>query len=207
MKRSHEPIFWSLFGAGGVLSALLAPILIFITGIITPIGVWMPPQALDYARVLGFAQHWIGKALLLAVISLFLFHAAHRIYHGLHDLGVHAGTGTMLPARRCADRHAGNSLPADGLRFLGKFRPGPGENNEHPGKPSTLQSSYLALAARWIAAAVSSGISSASSSPDVRQAPGGAIGLIGVTVVVLSPGFSSARSSWRSPASMMPAPR
>lgn len=98
MKRSHEPIFWSLFGAGGVLSALLAPILIFITGIITPIGVWMPAQALDYARVLGFAQHWIGKALLLAVISLFLFHAAHRIYHGLHDIGVHGGTGAMVAA-------------------------------------------------------------------------------------------------------------
>jgi fumarate reductase subunit D len=95
MKKSHEPIFWSLFGAGGVLSALVAPILIVITGIITPIGLWMPPQALDYARVLGFAQHWIGKLLLLAVISLFLFHAAHRIYHGLHDIGVHAGTGTM----------------------------------------------------------------------------------------------------------------
>jgi fumarate reductase subunit D len=34
----------------------------------------------------------------LAVISLFLFHAAHRIYHGLHDLGVHAGTGAMTAA-------------------------------------------------------------------------------------------------------------
>ena len=98
MKRSHEPIFWSLFGAGGVLSALLAPILILITGIITPIGVWMPPQALEYSRVLGFAQHWLGKLLILAVISLFLFHAAHRIYHGLHDLGVHAGAGTMAAA-------------------------------------------------------------------------------------------------------------
>lgn len=98
MKRSNEPIFWSLFGAGGVLSALIAPILIFITGIITPIGLWMPGQALAYSRVLGFAQHWIGKALLLAVISLFLFHAAHRIYHGLHDLGVHAGAGGMVAA-------------------------------------------------------------------------------------------------------------
>ena len=58
----------------------------------------MPQQALRYERVLAFAQHWIGKALLLAVISLFLFHAAHRIYHGLHDLGVHAGTGAMILA-------------------------------------------------------------------------------------------------------------
>jgi fumarate reductase subunit D len=98
MKRSHEPIFWSLFGAGGMLSAAIAPILIFITGIIAPTGLWMPPEALDHARVLGFAQHWIGKLLILAVISLFLFHAAHRIYHGLHDLGVHAGTGTMVAA-------------------------------------------------------------------------------------------------------------
>jgi fumarate reductase subunit D len=95
MKRSHEPIFWSLFGAGGVVSALVAPILILITGIIAPIGIWMPPEALEYERVLGFAQHWLGKAIVLAVIPLFLFHAAHRIYHGLHDLGVHAGTGAM----------------------------------------------------------------------------------------------------------------
>ena len=63
-----------------------------------PIGAWMPPQALDYSRVLGFAQHWFGKLLLLAVISLFLFHAVHRIYKGLHDIGVHAGTGAMVAA-------------------------------------------------------------------------------------------------------------
>jgi len=95
MKRSNEPIFWSLFGAGGVLSALAAPVLIFITGIITPVGLWMPQQALAYSRVLGFAQHWFGKLLVLAVISLFLFHAVHRIYHGLHDVGVHGGPAGM----------------------------------------------------------------------------------------------------------------
>ena len=93
MKRSNEPILWALFGAGGVLSALTGPILIFITGIVAPVGLWMPEEALAYSRVLGFAQHWFGKLLLLAVISLFLFHAAHRIYHGLHELGVHAGAG------------------------------------------------------------------------------------------------------------------
>jgi len=77
---------------------LVAPILIFITGIIAPIGLWMPGEALAYTRVLGFAQHGVGKLFLLAVISLFLFHAVHRIYHGLHDIGVHAGTGAMVAA-------------------------------------------------------------------------------------------------------------
>ena len=97
MKRSTDPIFWSLFGAGGMLSALVAPILILVTGIIAPLG-WIPPQAFAYSRVLGFAQHWFGKLLVLAVISLFLFHAVHRIYHGLHDIEVHTGTGAMIAA-------------------------------------------------------------------------------------------------------------
>ena len=98
MNRSHEPIFWSLFGAGGVLSALIAPILIFITGIIAPIGLWMPPDSLDYPRVIAFAQHWFGKLIILAVISLLLVHAVHRIYHGQQYLGVHSRTGTMAAA-------------------------------------------------------------------------------------------------------------
>ncbi len=93
MKRANEPIVWSLFGAGGVLSALLGPILILITGIVAPTGTGLPPDALAYPRVLAFAQSWYGKAALLAVISLFLWHAVHRIYHSLHDLGLHAGAG------------------------------------------------------------------------------------------------------------------
>ena len=93
MKRTNEPVFWSLFGAGGVLSALLGPILILITGIIVPTGIGIPPQAMAYSRMLAFAQSWCGKVALLAVISLFLWHAVHRIRHSLHDLGIHAGTG------------------------------------------------------------------------------------------------------------------
>ena len=92
MKRANDPIFWALFGAGGVLSALLGPVLILIT-IIAPAGIGVPPGAMAYPRVLAFAQSWCGKAALLAVISLFLWHAVHRIYNSLHDLGIHAGAG------------------------------------------------------------------------------------------------------------------
>jgi fumarate reductase subunit D len=96
MKRSNAPIFWSLFGAGGVLSALAGPVLVFITGIAVPTGIGMPSTALAYARALEFARSLGGKAALFAIIALFLWHAAHRIYHCLHDFGVHPGMATKL---------------------------------------------------------------------------------------------------------------
>jgi fumarate reductase subunit D len=92
MKRSNKPIFWALFGAGGMLSALIAPMLVLLTGIAAPLG-WLPADTLQYDRVLGFVQSAIGKLVLFFVISLFLFHGMHRLYHTLHDFGLHIGPG------------------------------------------------------------------------------------------------------------------
>lgn len=89
MKRSNKPIFWSLFGAGGMLAALAGPALVFVTGLAPPLG-WVP---LAYARSQALAAHPPGKAAVAAVIGLFLFHGCHRLYHSLHDLGVHVGPG------------------------------------------------------------------------------------------------------------------
>jgi fumarate reductase subunit D len=89
MKRSNEPIFWSLFGAGGMLAALIGPALVFITGIAVPFAL-MNPDTMSYTRMLAFSQHWAGKCFAFAVIALFMWHAAHRIAILLHDLGVHA---------------------------------------------------------------------------------------------------------------------
>ena len=90
MKRSHEPIFWSLFGAGGMLAALIGPALVFITGIAAPFGLLLPADAMSYNHLLAFTHHWLGKLFVLAVIALLLWHAAHRIAILLHDFGVHA---------------------------------------------------------------------------------------------------------------------
>ncbi len=91
-KRSNEPIFWALFGAGGVLAAMLLPVVVVVTGIAGPLG-WLGADAIGYERAHGFAASWAGKLFLLGVISLTLWHAFHRIYHSLHDLGVHRGLG------------------------------------------------------------------------------------------------------------------
>ena len=42
-------------------------------------------------RMLAFAQNWAGKSFVFVIIALFAWHAAHRIFHNLHDLGVHNG--------------------------------------------------------------------------------------------------------------------
>jgi fumarate reductase subunit D len=89
MKRSNEPVFWSLFGAGGLLAALIGPALVFITGIAVPFAL-MNPDTMNYAHMLAFSQHWAGKFFVFAVIALFMWHAAHRIAIVLHDLGVRA---------------------------------------------------------------------------------------------------------------------
>jgi fumarate reductase subunit D len=91
MKRSNEPVVWALFGGGGMLSALIGPVLIFITGIAVPLGLLLPTQTMNYETMLAFTRNPIGKAVVLAVISLFLFHGCHRMYHSLHDVGVHTG--------------------------------------------------------------------------------------------------------------------
>lgn len=91
LKRSNAPIFWLLFGAGGMLAALIGPMLVFISGIAGPLGFVLPLGALSYSNMLAFAQNVAGKLFLFAVVTLFVWHAAHRIYHTLHDLGVRAG--------------------------------------------------------------------------------------------------------------------
>ena len=89
VKRSNKPIFWTLFGAGGMLAALTGPALVFITGIAGPLNL----IDISYERAASFAQNGFGKAAIFVVISLFLFHGCHRMYHCLHDLGIHVGPG------------------------------------------------------------------------------------------------------------------
>ena len=86
LKRSNKPIFWALFGAGGMLSALIGPMLMVMTG-------FLGQGVLRYERVLALAHNGFGKFAILAVISLFLFHGCHRMYHCLHDFGIHVGPG------------------------------------------------------------------------------------------------------------------
>lgn len=107
MAKSNKPIFWSLFAAGGTLAAFLAPVLTLLF-LLAALG--HAPDLLSYTRLHTFAAHWFGKLFLWGVISLFLWHAAHRLRVTLHDFGLRqdamvaivvyiaAAVGTLLSA-------------------------------------------------------------------------------------------------------------
>ena len=55
MKRSVAPVFWLLFGAGGMLAALTGPALVLITGLAAPTGIGLSPE-LHVVRARGFVR-------------------------------------------------------------------------------------------------------------------------------------------------------
>ncbi len=88
MAKSNEPMVWSLFSAGGMISALITPVLILITGIAVPLGL-VDGGAIGFERAHAFAANPIGKIILLGLVILPLWHGAHRFRFAAVDLGLH----------------------------------------------------------------------------------------------------------------------
>jgi fumarate reductase subunit D len=85
-NRSNAPIFWLLFGAGGMLAAVFGPALIVITGLLGPLAIGFPESSAKYGHALAFAKTFTGKLVLLAIISLFFWHGAERLFLTLKDM-------------------------------------------------------------------------------------------------------------------------
>ena len=82
MKKHTEPFWWSLFGAGGVLSAMFLPALLLLTGIAFPLG-WLDLPS--YEHIYSLLNPWFSRLLLFGIITFSMFHWAHRFRFTLED--------------------------------------------------------------------------------------------------------------------------
>ena len=82
IKRHPEPLLWMLFSAGGVVSAMLMPVLIALFGVAIPLGLVAAPE---YDRILAVIASPMTRIVLLGLCVLSLFHWAHRFRHTLYD--------------------------------------------------------------------------------------------------------------------------
>ncbi|MBI2718890.1 MAG: fumarate reductase subunit D [Rhizobiales bacterium] len=87
MARSNKPILWLPFAGGGLVAALIMPVLILITGVLVPLGV----LHLHYETIAAVAHNPVGKLVLLGALALPAWHAAHRLRMTAHDLGLGGG--------------------------------------------------------------------------------------------------------------------
>jgi fumarate reductase subunit D len=81
-KRTIEPLLWLLFSAGGVLAALLIPVVLFLFGLAVPLG-WVTTPS--HAHLLAVLGHPLTRGVLFLLCMLSLFHWAHRFRYTLYD--------------------------------------------------------------------------------------------------------------------------
>jgi len=82
MKRSNEPLVWALFSGGGTLAAFLLPALAVLLWIAPQLGL---VETLTREQLAAKLHPPLVRAGLFALISLSLFHWAHRFRFTLYD--------------------------------------------------------------------------------------------------------------------------
>lgn len=93
-RPSDEAFWWTIFSAGGVMAALFVPAFVLVTGFLLPSGD-AGAAAAGAGQLAEAAAWWPVKLVLAGVITLSLFHCAHRIRHTLMDLGLRRFTGFL----------------------------------------------------------------------------------------------------------------
>lgn len=90
MARSAKAVPWFLFAAGGTITAFVLPVMLLVTNLGPPIGLFS--HAMNWETMHGFVENWLVKLVLLGIIGFGVWHAAHRLRVCAHDFGIRADT-------------------------------------------------------------------------------------------------------------------
>ncbi len=89
MAKSHKPVVWFPFAAGGTVIAFFIPVIVLLT-LMAALG--HVPVGLGYDKMHAFAANGLGKLVIFGVIALSLWSSAHRLRCTFYDFGVRADT-------------------------------------------------------------------------------------------------------------------
>jgi fumarate reductase subunit D len=81
-KNTIEPYVWLMFSGGGVIAALVFPVLLFLLGVAIPLG-WV--AAPEHGHLLAVLSHPLVRLALVVICAMTLVHAAHRFRYTLQD--------------------------------------------------------------------------------------------------------------------------
>jgi fumarate reductase subunit D len=81
-REPNEAFFWSLFSAGGVISAFFIPVFLLVLFLAVPLGIMHAPR---YDYLIWLLSLPLVRLLLFIICGLSLFHWAHRFRFTLYD--------------------------------------------------------------------------------------------------------------------------
>ena len=89
MAKSHKPVVWFPFAAGGTVIAFCIPVIVLLTFLAALGNV---PPGLSYEKIHAFAGNGLGKLIIFGVVALSLWSSAHRQRCTCFDFGIRADT-------------------------------------------------------------------------------------------------------------------
>ena len=81
-RRRIEPLVWLMFSGGGVVAAVLLPVLAVLFALALPLG-WVSRP--DHGHLVAVLGNPLTQLVLTGVFVLLLVHSAHRFRYTLYD--------------------------------------------------------------------------------------------------------------------------
>ena len=89
-SRSDEPMYWLMFGAGGMVAAIVLPSILVVMIVAGLTGAELTSGMLNYEQISGLFGNWFLSICLFGIVFLLSFYALHRMHHSSHDFGIHS---------------------------------------------------------------------------------------------------------------------
>ena len=88
--RSDEPMYWLLFGAGGMVASMVLPAIMVVLIAAGYTSDDLNSGVLNLNQVHNIFSNCLLSLIVFGVVFLLSFYALHRMHHSSHDFGIHS---------------------------------------------------------------------------------------------------------------------